>query len=269
MKFFGRDACTAKGMARLVAATGAAVVPMYLARAQGGMFDLHLEPAVPPASTGSKLQDEWQNTQNYTRALRRSYAGTRSSGSGSIGAGSSSTTAPGRARSRDATPGPHATPAHPGARHQLGGRRGDEPAGPGGPAPGLSPGRAGGVGPALGGGGVPGAALCIAGAPTGGGWRAQVRLGTPAGRRWAQGGRLRLGGAFAKRHRGGLYRLVGPHPGAHRFQQRRPRLAAHPLGAAYQVHAPGARDVVLSLDAAGAGLLDQDPRPRGCARGCG
>ncbi len=69
VKFFGRDACTAKGMARLVAATGAAVVPMYLARAQGGMFDLHLEPAVPPANTGSKLQDEWQNTQNYTRAL--------------------------------------------------------------------------------------------------------------------------------------------------------------------------------------------------------
>lgn len=69
VKFFGRDACTAKGMARLVAATSAAVVPMFIARADDGRFDLHLRPEVPPAHTGSQLQDEWQNTQNYTKAL--------------------------------------------------------------------------------------------------------------------------------------------------------------------------------------------------------
>lgn len=69
--FFGRAACTSNGMAGLAMATGAAVIPAYCLRAADGKFDLYFESVVQTVNTGDKRQDEWDNTQNYTKVLER------------------------------------------------------------------------------------------------------------------------------------------------------------------------------------------------------
>ncbi len=71
VEFFGRPACTNKGLALLHHATGAAVLPFYCFRAPDGKFDLYVEPEIPLVDTGDKTQDVWDNTKNYTRALER------------------------------------------------------------------------------------------------------------------------------------------------------------------------------------------------------
>jgi KDO2-lipid IV(A) lauroyltransferase len=67
--FFGRPACTNKGMALLARSTGAPVVPFYNWRAGDGKFDLYFGAEVPLVKTADKTQDVWENTQNYTRVL--------------------------------------------------------------------------------------------------------------------------------------------------------------------------------------------------------
>ncbi|MGD9124567.1 MAG: lysophospholipid acyltransferase family protein [Desulfarculaceae bacterium] len=69
--FFGRPACTNKGLALLALHTGAPVVPGYALRADDGFFDVFIEPEIPLVKTGDKTKDVWQNTQNYTSALER------------------------------------------------------------------------------------------------------------------------------------------------------------------------------------------------------
>lgn len=69
VEFFGRPACTNKGLALLALATRAPVLPFYCFRAEDGSFDVYIDPEIPLVRSGDKLQDVWQNTQNYTRAL--------------------------------------------------------------------------------------------------------------------------------------------------------------------------------------------------------
>ncbi|MFZ5587747.1 MAG: lysophospholipid acyltransferase family protein [Thermodesulfobacteriota bacterium] len=67
--FFGRPACTNKGLALLALATGAPVLTYHNFRAADGCFDVHFGEPIPLVKTGDKLQDVWDNTQNYTKAL--------------------------------------------------------------------------------------------------------------------------------------------------------------------------------------------------------
>ena len=70
-EFFGRPACTNKGLALLAMSTGAPVLPYYSFRAPDGSFDVYVDPEIPLVKTGDKIQDVWDNTQNYTKALER------------------------------------------------------------------------------------------------------------------------------------------------------------------------------------------------------
>ena len=69
--FLGRPACSNKGMALLAKGYRAPVLPAYIQRGDDGVFDLYIEPEIPLVDTGDKLQDLWDNTQNYTKALER------------------------------------------------------------------------------------------------------------------------------------------------------------------------------------------------------
>ncbi len=66
--FFGRKACTNKGLASLILRTGAPVVPMFITR-QDGRYIIEFLPEVPLVSTGDKIKDLEINTQNYTSAI--------------------------------------------------------------------------------------------------------------------------------------------------------------------------------------------------------
>lgn len=67
--FFGRPACTSHGMAQLAMRSGAPVVPAYCLPGDDGFFHLHFLPRLPTIDTGDRRQDEWDNTQQYTKVL--------------------------------------------------------------------------------------------------------------------------------------------------------------------------------------------------------
>ena len=67
--FFGRPACTNKGLALLARATETPVVPYYSVRAADGKLDIYFEPEISLVKTADKTMDIWHNTQNYTKAL--------------------------------------------------------------------------------------------------------------------------------------------------------------------------------------------------------
>ncbi|MBU2468063.1 MAG: lysophospholipid acyltransferase family protein [Proteobacteria bacterium] len=67
--FFGRPACTNKGLALLARSTGAPVIPYHNWRAEDGKFDVYFGEEVPLVKTSDKTMDIWQNTQNYTKVL--------------------------------------------------------------------------------------------------------------------------------------------------------------------------------------------------------
>ncbi|MFH1033181.1 MAG: lysophospholipid acyltransferase family protein [Pseudomonadota bacterium] len=67
--FFGRPACTNKGLALLAMATGTPVLPYHCFRAPDGGFDAYFGQPLPLIRSGDKTQDVWDNTQNYTKAL--------------------------------------------------------------------------------------------------------------------------------------------------------------------------------------------------------
>ncbi len=66
--FFGRPACTNKGLAALALRTKAAVVPMCIAKT-GDTFLVEFLPEIPLESTGDMIRDLENNTQNYTTAI--------------------------------------------------------------------------------------------------------------------------------------------------------------------------------------------------------
>jgi KDO2-lipid IV(A) lauroyltransferase len=67
--FFGRPACTNKGLALLALATGAPVLTYHNFRADDGLFDVYFGPELPLIRSGDKTQDVWDNTQLFTKAL--------------------------------------------------------------------------------------------------------------------------------------------------------------------------------------------------------
>ena len=66
--FFGRPACTNKGMALLALKTGAPVIPAFLIRNQSG-FTAKFLPEIPLIKTGDKVKDLEANTAQYNRVI--------------------------------------------------------------------------------------------------------------------------------------------------------------------------------------------------------
>ena len=67
--FFGRPACTSKGLAMLALRTGAAVVPAFLIRNGKNEFLVKMGPEIPLIQTGSSQKDIYVNTVQYTAAI--------------------------------------------------------------------------------------------------------------------------------------------------------------------------------------------------------
>jgi KDO2-lipid IV(A) lauroyltransferase len=71
--FFGVAACTASGMARVAAKTGAAVVPGFLAWEESeGRYVLHFGARIEVLDTGDAEQDAVVNTARFTAVLEAS-----------------------------------------------------------------------------------------------------------------------------------------------------------------------------------------------------
>lgn len=66
--FFGRKACTNKGLAQFALATEAPVVPMFIVRDRN-RFLIEFGEEIPLVKTGDKERDIVINTQNYTAAI--------------------------------------------------------------------------------------------------------------------------------------------------------------------------------------------------------
>ncbi|HLZ13095.1 MAG TPA: lysophospholipid acyltransferase family protein [Candidatus Acidoferrum sp.] len=70
VEFFGKDACTTTGIARLALHTGAAVVPGYAYwDAPEGKYKLRFDPAVEIAETGDAERDVVENTRRFARII--------------------------------------------------------------------------------------------------------------------------------------------------------------------------------------------------------
>lgn len=68
--FFGRDACTASGLARVALRTGAAVVPGFTIWDEAaGRYRIRFEPALALAQTGDDDADALANTALFTRVI--------------------------------------------------------------------------------------------------------------------------------------------------------------------------------------------------------
>ena len=68
--FFGRKACTNKGMALLALKTESPVIPMFLVR-ERSRFKVIFEPEVPLIRTGDKTKDIEANTQQYNEVIEK------------------------------------------------------------------------------------------------------------------------------------------------------------------------------------------------------
>jgi KDO2-lipid IV(A) lauroyltransferase len=67
--FFGRPACTNKGLALLALHSRAPVYPIWCWRQADGGFEAHVGPRLELIETGDKTADVWENTQLYTKTL--------------------------------------------------------------------------------------------------------------------------------------------------------------------------------------------------------
>jgi KDO2-lipid IV(A) lauroyltransferase len=68
VEFFGRRACTNKGLALLALKTEAPVIPLFLVR-EGSGFRVEVGPEVPLVKTGDKTKDVEANTQQYNKVI--------------------------------------------------------------------------------------------------------------------------------------------------------------------------------------------------------
>jgi KDO2-lipid IV(A) lauroyltransferase len=66
--FFGRRACTNKGLALLALKTKAPVIPIFLIREKTG-FTVEIGEEIPLVKTGDKIKDIETNTQQYNNAI--------------------------------------------------------------------------------------------------------------------------------------------------------------------------------------------------------
>lgn len=67
--FFGRRACTNKGLALLVLSTGAPVVPGFMIYEGQGRYRLEMQPALPWLTFGDRTKEIEENTAQYNRAI--------------------------------------------------------------------------------------------------------------------------------------------------------------------------------------------------------
>jgi KDO2-lipid IV(A) lauroyltransferase len=72
VNFFGRPACTNKGLALVALKTGSPVVPIFSARAKDGRYRITVGEEVDLIRTGDKLRDVEENTALFTRVIERS-----------------------------------------------------------------------------------------------------------------------------------------------------------------------------------------------------
>lgn len=69
--FFGRWACTNKGLAVLALRTGAPVVPAFSVREEDGRYRIIFDKEVELQRTGDKLRDVEDNTERFTGIIER------------------------------------------------------------------------------------------------------------------------------------------------------------------------------------------------------
>jgi KDO2-lipid IV(A) lauroyltransferase len=69
--FFGRPACTNKGLALVALKTGAPVVPIFSAKAKDGRYRIVIGKEVDLIRTGDKLKDVEENTALFTSIIER------------------------------------------------------------------------------------------------------------------------------------------------------------------------------------------------------
>ncbi len=67
--FFGRPACTNKGLALIAARTKAPVITAFIRRVDSGLHEIHIGDEIPLIETGDKEADLTANTQAYTKAI--------------------------------------------------------------------------------------------------------------------------------------------------------------------------------------------------------
>ncbi len=67
--FFNRPACTSPGVAYMALASGAPVIPAYMARKEDGTYKFVIEPEVEMINTGDLNQDVIANTQKFTKIV--------------------------------------------------------------------------------------------------------------------------------------------------------------------------------------------------------
>jgi KDO2-lipid IV(A) lauroyltransferase len=72
VNFFGRPACTNKGLALIALKTGAPVVPIFSAKAKDGRYRITVGEEVDLIRTGDKLRDVEENTALFTSVIERS-----------------------------------------------------------------------------------------------------------------------------------------------------------------------------------------------------
>jgi KDO2-lipid IV(A) lauroyltransferase len=69
VNFFGRPACTNKGLALVALKTGAPVVPIFSAKTQDGRYRIMIGKEVDLIRTGDKLRDVEENTALFTSII--------------------------------------------------------------------------------------------------------------------------------------------------------------------------------------------------------
>jgi len=71
VNFFGRPACTNKGLALVALKTGASVVPVFSARGKDGRYRIVIGKEIALIRTGDKLRDVEENTALFTSIIER------------------------------------------------------------------------------------------------------------------------------------------------------------------------------------------------------
>ena len=69
--FFGRTACTSKGLAMFALRYDATVLPIFSIRRDDGRYHIRVEPPVEPVRTGDVSRDIAETTRRYNRIIER------------------------------------------------------------------------------------------------------------------------------------------------------------------------------------------------------
>jgi KDO2-lipid IV(A) lauroyltransferase len=69
--FFGKEAWTQSGVARIAQKTGAALIPAFLVRGADDKFELHVEKEIKVPQTGDREKDMLETVRRYTEVIER------------------------------------------------------------------------------------------------------------------------------------------------------------------------------------------------------